>query len=741
MSKAMKSIKFHAKRYTQALRASALARWQAFQRLSRAQKIALIGGTTAIVLILVPLLTYLYFVRDIYDKNRLMNRNNTGIVLTDINQEVFYSSGRASSERDTTLEQMSPNVIEALVASEDRNFYEHSGFSIRHIGGAILGNLFSRDISRYGGSTITQQLVKNNLLTNDRNFLRKYQELSMAVAIESHYSKDDILEMYLNSVYFGERSFGISQAADTYFNKTPSELSLAESAFLVGLLPAPSYYSPYSSSEERWQEQQLRVLDRMLATNKIDQSQYDQALAQSLDFAEPEIASAEAPHFTQMVIAELSERYGEERVARSGLKVTTTLNLKWQRQAEEIVQQRISIASSQGANNAALVAIDPGSGEIRALVGSVDWSEPEFGQVNMAIVPRQPGSSFKPIVYAEALDKKIITPATILKDERRVYGDYRPENFDFRFRGDVSVRHALATSLNIPAIEVIEKLGVKEASEAAKRMGISTVTEPEKYGLTLALGTAETKLLEMTNAYAALANTGNQYTPTLINVIENKFGKQERLDTNRIRRVQSTEASYLISSILKDDQARAPTFGSSLNISGREVAVKTGTTNDNVDAWAIGYSPNLAVGVWVGDNQHRPMQLGGAAAAGPIWRQSLTTMLQDLPNERFLQPGNVVSVRVCNGHGVYDEYFIRGTAPSPCNQPTNAEIEERRREEEEAERRRLEEEEAERRRLEEEEQNQNNQPPASTDPDNEDEDEDETDPSEPNPPSDPATTP
>lgn len=652
--------------------------WRTFQGYSTRKKIAVIGGISAALLILIPVGTYAYFVRDISDRERLMNRNNTGIILKDHHGETFYSYGRIGNQNDVTLGQINDSVEKAAIASEDKDFYKHPGLSLRGIAAALYANLWNRDLTRYGGSTITQQLVKNNLLSSGKNFLRKYQEVSIAVAVDRRYSKDEILEMYLNSVYFGEGAFGIGPAARTYFNKTPNQLTLGESSLLIGILPAPSAYSPISGDLSKAQVHQKRVLDHMIQAGFITAEQRDAALTEKLAFnTGPAAVNQYAHHFTQMVIADLNKRYGEERVTRSGFTVTTSLDLKWQKLAEQQVQTRVRQLSSQGGKNSALVAIDPRNGEIRALVGSTNWDDPTFGKVNMATSPRQPGSSFKPIYYAEAMDERIITPATILHDTAKTYGTYKPLNYDFRFMGDIPVRRALALSRNLTAVEVMQKLGVEEASSTAQRMGINTVNEPQKYGLSLALGTAETRLLDMTNAYAAFAHEGKQFPPVSIVSIKDKFGKEVYKDKTKDKRVQSAEASFLVSSILSDTQARAPTFNS-LNIAGRQVAVKTGTTNDNKDAWTIGYTPSISVGVWVGNNENKAMSgVAGASGAGPVWRNTIQGILAGTRTETFKQPSGVEKIAICSGSGfraeregpgTYNEFFIRGTAPSQtCN--------------------------------------------------------------------------
>ncbi|MCA1806994.1 MAG: transglycosylase domain-containing protein, partial [Actinobacteria bacterium] len=330
--------------------------------------------------------------------------------MTDRHDEVFYSFGKSATEKFYTLDEIADEAEHALIASEDKDFFEHGGFSLRSMAGALVGNLLNLELTKYGGSTITQQLVKNNLLTDKKNYLRKYQELSIAIAIERQYSKDEILELYLNSVYYGEGAFGIEQAARTYFDKLPAELSLEEASMLIGLLPAPSAYSPISGNIEQSKQQQERVLTAMSEADYITGEQADSALETNLTYADIKLNDQEhAHHFSRMVMTELEERYGEEQVTRSGFRVRTSIDLGQQKFAEQTVAERIEQASSQGATNGSLVAINPENGNVVALVGSADWDNESFGQVNMATSPRQPGSSFKPIYYAEALDKQLIT--------------------------------------------------------------------------------------------------------------------------------------------------------------------------------------------------------------------------------------------------------------------------------------------------------------------------------------------
>ncbi|MEO5499680.1 MAG: PBP1A family penicillin-binding protein [Candidatus Saccharimonadales bacterium] len=654
--------------------------WQNFKAMSRRKKILVIATPIAAFLILTPIITYLALARDISDPERLMNRNNTGVEFVDKNGETFFSSGASKSLKRLQLSEISDFAEKAVISSEDKNFYQHGGISITSLLAALYANVLNRDATAYGGSTLTQQLVKNTLLSTEKSFFRKYQEVAMAVAVDRQYTKDEVLDLYLNSVYYGEGAFGIEEAAKTYFNKSANDLTLAESAMLAGVLPAPGVYSPINGDAEKAKQRQTYVLRRMVEDGKITSVERDAALAQTLTYADVSVTAYDnAPHFAEMVMAELYDKYGEERIKRSGYKVKTTLDLNWQREAESIVSKQIALSTAGGGRNAAMVAIDPKTGYVRALVGSVDYNNPTFGKVNMAIASRQPGSSFKPIYITEAIDQKLFTAATIIEDKATDFGGYKPENYDFKFRGNVTLRSGLAQSLNIPAVKVMEKLGVDEAIDKAREMGLDTIDDKTDYGLSLALGAGEVKPLDMTNAYAAFANAGRQYEPTLIELIESKYGDTIFKASSNSKRVQSSEASFIMSDILSDNTARAPSFGSRLNIPGRDVAVKTGSTDDNRDAWTIGYTPSLAVGVWVGNNENEVMTSGGSAMAGPIWSKSMKAFLGDSPSENFAQPSSVIKTNACSSSNAgYEEFFIKGTEPDKsCNiapQPTEEQV-------------------------------------------------------------------
>ena len=646
-------------------------KWQWFKRLKWWQKALLIGMPIIIFVLVIPLIMYAYFATTMGDMETLMNRKNTGVVLRDIHGETFYSTGTAEHRDIVPLDNISKYMQQAVVASEDRNFYEHGGFSILSTFRAFYGYVFSGS-GEFGGSTLTQQLAKMTVLSSERGFLRQYQAFSVAAAIEQRYSKDEILAMYLNSVYFGENSFGVDRAAKVYFNKKPADLSLAESAMLVGLLPAPSVYSPISGDADKAVKRQTEVLSRMVRDKMISEDDKQAALAEQLALQGPTVIVNDAPHFTEMVLVELYDKYGEERVARSGFQVTTTLDLTLQRAALASIASQKTYIERMGGSNTGVIAVDPKTGEIRALVGSVDYSNEEWGKVNMVTTKRQPGSTFKPIYYAAALADGVITPATIIRDEPINIDGWQPQNATRRYYGNVTVRQALARSLNIPSIKIMQDYGLEKSIEAAKSLGITSLDkDPSEYGLSIAIGSAEVPLQQMTNAYAAFADGGNVRKNTSIQEIKDKLNSSIYKHASTAKRGISEQGAYLVSNILADQSARSFMFGSSLNISGKTVAVKTGTTDDNRDAWAIGYTPDIAIGVWVGNNDNSTMVSGGADMAGPIWRATMTVAIGGA-TPSFSRPLNIVERYVCYGGGLantwgsntYTELFLSTALPT-----------------------------------------------------------------------------
>ena len=650
-----------------------------FWRLSRPKKAMVILLPILAVLITVPILSYFYYARDIGDQERLMNRNNTGIVLTDAAGKTIYSVGNAERRQLVQLSEISKDMQHALLASEDKDFYKHSGFN--------PVSILRAAVTRHGGgSTLTQQLVKNTLLTSEQTFMRKYQELFMAIAVEQNYTKEQILTMYLNSVYFGENAFGIGEAAKVYFGKSAKDLTLAESSMLVGLLPAPSDYSPISGSAELAKRRQKIVLGRMVQEKYITADQQKEAAAQTLSYAggSAEQTNSEAPHFAQMVIEQLKKKYGGangsyDKVMRAGYRVKTSLNADAQRILEQNITKQMKSINRLGGTNASGIVIDPSSGEVRALVGSADYKNAEWGKVNMATALRQPGSTFKPIYYSQALADGVITPATIFEDKQTDFNGYTPHNALRRWYGNVSTRKALSWSLNIPSVLVMKKYGISRSIEGARKLGLTSLDESKNYGLSLALGSAEARLTEMTNAYAAFANNGVQSTSlNFITEVKDKYNKNMRWQRATTRQAISAGGAYLISSILSDNAARSGMFGSSLTIPGKTVAVKTGTTNDNRDAWTIGYTQQYAVGIWVGNNNNAVMNSGGSDVAAPIWRGAMTQLLSGQSNTGFTPPSEVTERNVCRSNGgladsssagVYKEYFLSAALPTErCNQ-------------------------------------------------------------------------
>ena len=613
--------------------------------------------------------TYAHFLPDLARKETIVNNNDTGLILLDDQGNYFFKFYEAKNRKYVKLSQVSDYVKKAAIAVEDKEFYDHRGFSLKAVARSILLNIQKSTLT-YGGSTITQQLVKNSLLTAERSLVRKYQELILAREIEARYKKDEILEMYINSVYFGEGAFGIEEASEIYFGKSSKDLNLSESSYLIGLLPSPSKFSPYSGDRKLSKKRQEFVLENMKIEKFITQEDIDRALSSELTFkTNPENLDLIAPHFALMVRDKLIEEYGEEQVIRSGFKVKTTLNRQWQKMAEEILARNIALLHRNGASNGAVVVMDPKTGDIKVMVGSVDWNNESFGKVNMALVPRQPGSAFKPIVYGTAFEERLITSATVLPDvpstfrieDCRFNCLYSPRDYDGKFRGNVLVRRALANSLNIPAVHVMKKVGVSRVLSKAKYLGISTLGDESNYGLSLVLGAGEVSLVEMVDVYASFANEGEYQHYKFIDEIIDKKGKHIYLEKDEARRVWSQEVAFLISSILSDVQARAEIFGNALNIP-IPAAVKTGTTTSYRDAWTIGYSPSLVIGVWVGNNNNRAMDnVAGSLGAAPIWRELMEAYHSGLPRQNFTPPPRIVQIPLCSSAG--KEFFIAGTEP------------------------------------------------------------------------------
>ena len=649
---------------------------KSFKKLLKHSKKPLIYGLGVILFLILasPILTYAYFVRDLSSKESIISKKNAGVILTDRFDKPFFTFYEARTKKTATLEQIPINVQNAVIASEDKDFYKHPGFSLRGIARAFVVNIQQEGISQ-GGSTISQQLIKNTLLNQNRSFLRKYQEFILALELERRYSKNDILEMYLNTVYFGEGAFGIEDASSTYFNKTSSKLTLSESALLVGILPAPSAFSPITGDKTKAFNRRDIVLNEMKKGRYITDAEEKQAKNDEIKFNPTyDDLNQIAPHFALMVKEELIEKYSEQSVAQSGYTVKTTLDLTFQEYAETVVKNQVTRLKGSEVTNGSVVAIDPKTGEIITLVGSWDWSNETNGKINMAIRPRQPGSSFKPLVYAKAFEERILTPGSIIEDKETIYpGGYKPKNYDGRFRGNVTVRTALANSLNIPAVKALDLIGVSSGLEIAKRFGVTTLDKDSDYGLSLALGSGEISLLQMTSAFSVFANNGEYNKPISILEIKDKKGNIIHTQKNEPRNIIDRDITFLISSILSDNNARSEVFGGLLTIS-RPAAVKTGTTEDYRDSLTIGYTPSITVGAWVGNNDNSPMdRIAGSTGAAPIWRLIIERILQGTTRESFIPPSGVTQLTICKENGLkttvatssaYPEYFLKGTEPT-----------------------------------------------------------------------------
>ena len=622
------------------------------------------------------LAVFAYFAKDLPNPEELTGRqliestkiyDRTGTIL-------LYDVHGEEKRTVVLFEEIPQNMKNATIVVEDANFYHHFGLDFKGILRAFLSNLQGKSGTQ-GGSTITQQFIKSTILTPEKTYARKIKEAILAIELEIKYSKDEILNFYLNQIPYGSNAYGIEAAAQTFFNKRAKDLNLAESALLAALTQAPSYYSPYGSHLNDLKGRQEYILERMYKFSYITEDELKQAKQEDLRFS-PAKTTIKAPHFVMYIKEYLEEKYGKDYVEKAGLKVYTTLDWELQQIAEKILSEQVKKnAKSYNAYNAALVAIDPKTGQILAMVGSRDY----FGEiypknckpgknclfepnVNVTIRPRQPGSSFKPFAYSKAFQKGF-TPDTVVFDletEFAVEGaeSYKPRNYDGKFRGPVTLRQGLAQSLNIPSVKVLYLSGVNETLDLAQDMGIETLKDRSRYGLSLVLGGGEVKLLEETAAFGTFATDGIKNQTTAI--IKIKDSKENLIEeySQRSKRIIEPQVARLISDILSDEEARAPIFGSKSNIyiEGIPTAAKTGTTQEYRDGWTIGYTPSLAVGVWAGNNDNTPMNKEpGLIVAAPIWNQFMTqaykiknqkseTKNQNLENEFVLpeEPENFI---------------------------------------------------------------------------------------------------
>lgn len=552
------------------------------------------------------------------------------------------------------IDEISRHIKNATVAIEDAEFYEHNGIKISSFLRAVLVNLGSLEYAQ-GGSTITQQVVKNSLLTTDKTVTRKIKEWMLALKLEQVVTKDTILELYLNESPYGGSIYGIEEAAQTFFATSAKDITLPQAAYLAALPQAPTYFSPYGNHKEALESRKNLVLSRMRDLEFITEEEYIAAKEEVVNFNPQKVSNISAPHFVFYVREYLEEKYGKRQIEENGFRVITSLDATLQAKAESIVKEyALENEEKYKASNAAIVAADPRTGDILVMAGSRDYFDENIdGNFNIALAKRQPGSAFKPFVYAAALEKGY-TPETVVFDLETQFSTscrfdnmsseppcYSPGNYDGVFRGPMSLRDALAQSVNIPAVKVLYLVGISTAIQLARDMGISTLTNPAQYGLTLVLGGGEVTLLDMVGAYSVFANHGDRVPLTAIIRIEDRDGNLIEESKPISSNVLTEQTALRMSDILSDNEARTPAFGhsSALYFPNHDVAVKTGTTNDYRDAWIMGYTPNIVVGAWAGNNDNSPMdkKVAGFIVA-PLWNAFMQSALASRPVERFPEP-------------------------------------------------------------------------------------------------------
>ncbi len=653
--------------------------------LDRIVKIAFFGLLTLIILI--PAL-FLWYGRDLPSPGKIVvSKYGNATRIYDRSSTLLYSVYQDENRTYTKLADIPVNLQHATIAIEDKDFYNNKGFSpIGYV--RVLWN-FVRGRGLGGASTITQQLVKNVLLSSERTIPRKIKELILSVQIDQRFSKDQILEMYFNNIPYGGSSIGVEAASEMYFGKKVKNLDLAQSAFLAGLVQAPSLYSPFSGHKYYLARTQA-VLKQMVNDKYVTQPEADKALAEikNYQFTQNNATGIKAPHFVMYVKELLAKQFGEKMVESGGLQVTTTLSYDIEKHAEDIVDQEISKLGAYNVSNGAAVVMDPKTGEILAMVGSKDYFDTKNdGNFNAALSHRQPGSSLKPVTYAVAFEKGY-TPGTMVMDVRTDFKpddatpDYMPVNYDGKYRGPVQLRFALGNSLNIPAVKMLARVGIKPVMQLGYEMGLEnwqpTPENLKSVGYSLVLGGREVTLLNEATAYSVFADQGVHHDPVaILKVTDSQGHVLYQYKPTQGQKLLPPEITFLISHILLDNNARMAEFGpnSWLVVPGKTVSVKTGTTDDKRDNWTVGYTPSYVVGVWVGNNDNSPMNqaiASGITGASPIWNKIMTYVLKGKPDEPPQKPDNVIAMQIDSlfgglpykGQPTRSEYFVKGTEPT-----------------------------------------------------------------------------
>ena len=645
-------------------------------------KYIFIGATISFVFIFIPLLVVIFIQSLPNPKQLSVQKAPLTTNIYDRNGNLLYQIYATQNRTFVGLNSIPKHLIEATISVEDKSFYKNSGFDPFAIVRSAVTSLSGTGLQ--GGSTITQQLIKSTLLTPEVTISRKIKEIILAIWADRIYTKDEILEMYLNQVPYGGTAWGIEAASEIYFGKSVSRLTLAESAYLAGLPRAPSIYSPYGESPELGKKRQKEVLVRMQDLGYITSGEVLDAENQTLNIL-PMRTPLHAPHFVMYVKDLLVKKYGLSLVEKGGLQVTTSLDLNIQEASENIVWNEVQKNTYLNLTNGAALITKPKTGGILAMVGSRDYNEENTGNFNVTTALRQPGSSIKVITYSAALEKNALTAATIINDSPITFRSsgvppYSPVNYSGKFYGNVTLRSALANSINIPAVKTLNFIGIPTMIDLAKKMGITTWKDPENYGLSITLGGGEVKMTDMATVYGVLANEGYRVDLNPIEKIIDAQGSIIEEKKDRHWMVLDPGVAFIVSNILSDNNARSLAFGvnSTLNIPGHTVSVKTGTSDNKRDNWTIGYTKDYVVAVWVGNNDNSPMSptlASGITGAAPIWNKIMTMLLTDSLPESFVIPPNIIK-KPCLGRS---EYFLLGTensvncilkpTPSPTPKP------------------------------------------------------------------------
>ncbi len=624
------------------------------------------------ILLSTVVLFWIILIKDLPPPEALTKRSiDISTKIYDKNGKLLYNIYKDKNRTLIKLSDIPIHVRLATIAAEDADFYNHRGISLKGITRAAYKLIRDKKIT--GGSTITQQLVKNAFLSPDKTITRKIREIFIALAVEQKYTKDEILEMYLNEVNYGGTAYGIQEAARQYFAKNAKELTLPEAALLAGLPKSPTLLSPFGPRPEASLARQKEVLNLMRQAGFISDTQLTRATNEKIRFALDK-NKINAPHFVMYVKEILAQKYGEEFVQKSGLEVTTTLDLDLQDMIQEIVTKEIQKLKKLNVTNGAALVIEPQTGAILAMIGSSDYFDKENnGQVNVTLRPRQPGSSIKVVNYAYALSHGM-TPATIIEDSPSVFNipgqaPYIPRNYDGKFRGKITLRSALAESRNIPAVKVLSQIGINNMIETGKKMGIYSWKDSKNYGLSLTLGGGEVSLYELANVYATLANYGKRPELYPIQKITDINGNIIYEHTIKSIPAIDPRIAFILTDILKDNQARAPAFGMHSNLvipNHREIAVKTGTSNDLRDNLTVGYNQKFLVAVWVGNNNNTPMSriASGLTGASSIWNNITSLLVAETENHPWDVPEGLVRKKVCSR----EEWFLVENSNIKCRQ-------------------------------------------------------------------------